>query len=94
MRRRVVMRYTPFISALSDKHGEARWSRRRFTLHHPGKRVKASDHDSVIVDCDCTPFVNRILVSTALEGREISYNCLSTFGHNGTAVPSRIASDQ
>ena len=47
-----MMRYAPFISALGDKHGEARRTRYRLALHHPGKRVKASDDDSVLVDYD------------------------------------------
>jgi hypothetical protein len=39
----MMVRYAPFTSALGDKHGEARWSRYRFALYHPGKCVKAGD---------------------------------------------------
>ena len=79
-----MMRYAPFTSALGNKHGEARWTRYRLALYHPGKRVKAGDDDSVIVDYDCAPFINRILVAGSFCGREISYDCLSSLGYNGT----------
>src|SRR5450759_3634794 len=80
----MMMRYAPFTSALGDKHGEARWTRYRFALYHPGKRVKAGDFDSVIVDYDCAPFVNRVFVARSFCGREISYDRLSSLGNNGT----------
>jgi hypothetical protein len=66
VRRRVMMPYTPFISALGDKHGEARWPRNWFAIDHPSKSVKTSDDDGILVDYDCAPFVNRILVAAAL----------------------------
>jgi hypothetical protein len=78
--RRMMMRYAPFTSALGDKHGEARWTRYRFALYHPGKRVKAGDFDSVIVDYDCAPFVNRVFVAGSFCGREISYDRLLRMG--------------
>jgi hypothetical protein len=53
----MMMRYAPFTSALCDQHGEARWAGSRFALYHPGKRVKASDDDSTIVDYDCAAFI-------------------------------------
>src|SRR6266498_789375 len=80
----MMMRYAPFTSALGDKHCEARWSRYRFAVHHPGKRVKAGELDSVIVDCDCTPFVNRVFVAGSFYGRKVGYNGLSPLGNNGT----------
>ena len=82
--RRMMMRYAPFISALGDKHGEARWTRHRLAIYHPGKRVKTSDFDRVIVDYDCAPFVNRVFVAGSFCGREIRYDRLSALGHNGT----------
>src|SRR6516165_3142404 len=80
----MMMRYAPFTSALCDQHGEARWARCRLTFYHSGKRVKAGDHDSSIVDYDCAPFVNRVLVAGSFCWREISYDRLSSLGHNGT----------
>ena len=44
------MRYTPFISALGDKHGKSRRPRNWFVIDHPGKSVKTGDYDRVIVD--------------------------------------------
>ena len=79
-----MMRYTPFTSTFGDEHGETRWTRYRFAVRHPGKRVKAGDLDSIIVDCDCAPFVNRILIAGSFRGRKILYYRLSSFGHNGT----------
>src|SRR5713226_2529891 len=79
----MMMRYAPSTSALGDKHREARWSRYRLALHHPGKRIKASDLDSLIVDYDCASFVNRVFVAGSFCGREISYDRLSPLGHNG-----------
>jgi hypothetical protein len=64
----MMMRYAPFATALRRQHGEARWSRYRFAVHHPGKRVKAGDLNSVIVDCDCAPFVNRVFVAGSFVG--------------------------
>jgi hypothetical protein len=66
MGRRMMMRYAPFISALGDEHGEARWPRNWLAVDYPSKGVKTGDHDGVIVDYDCTPFINRILVTAAL----------------------------
>src|SRR5664280_2174609 len=80
----MMMRYAPFTSALGDKHGEARWTRYRFALYHPGKRVKTSDFDGVIVDRDRAPFVNRVLVAGSFCGRKILYYRLSPFGHHWT----------
>src|SRR5665647_2604078 len=80
----MMMRDAPFTSALGDKHGEGRWTRHRFALYHPGKRVKASDCDGVIVDCDRAAFVNRVLVAGSFCGRKIFYYRLSPFGHNRT----------
>jgi len=80
----MMMRYAPYTSALGDKHGEARWTRYRLALHDPGKRVKAGDFDSLIVDYDCAPFVNRVFVAGSFCGREISYDRLSSLGYNGT----------
>ena len=82
MWRRMMMRYAPFISPLGDKHGEARWARNRFAIDHPSESVKASDHDGVIVDYDCAPFINRILVTGSFGGREISYDRLGPLGNN------------
>ena len=79
-----MMRYTPVTSALGDKHGEARRTRYRFALYHPGKRVKARDFDGAIVDWDCAPFVNRVLVAGSFCGRKILYYRLGPFGHNRT----------
>jgi hypothetical protein len=50
VRRRMMMRYAPFISTLGDKHGETRWGRNWFAIDHPSKSVKASDHDCATVD--------------------------------------------
>jgi len=80
----MMMRYAPFISTLGDKHSEARWTRYRLALYHPGKRVKASDFDGVIVDCDGAPFVNCVLIAGSFCGRKILYYRLSSFGHNRT----------
>jgi hypothetical protein len=80
----MMMRYAPFISALGNKHSEARWARHRLALYHPRKCVKASDHDSTIVDYDCVPFVNRVFVSGSFCGHEILYDRLSSLGDNGT----------
>jgi hypothetical protein len=83
VRRRMMMRYAPFTSALDEKHGEARWTWYRLALYHSGKGVKASNYDGVIVDYNCSPFVNRVLVACSLSGREILYDRLSPLGHNG-----------
>jgi hypothetical protein len=80
----MVMRYAPFTSALGDKHGEARWSRYCLAVYHSSKRVKAGNFDGAIVDYDCTPFINRILVAGSFCRREISYDRLSPLGNNGT----------
>jgi hypothetical protein len=73
----MMMRNAPFATALRRKHGEARWTRYRFAVHHPGKRVKAGDLNSVIVDCDCAPFVNRVFVAGSFCRRKIVYDRLS-----------------
>ena len=78
------MRYAPFVSTLGNKHREARWTRDCFALYHPGKRVKASDFDGGVVDCDGAPFVNCVLVAGSFGGRKILYYRLSSFGHNRT----------
>ena len=80
----MMMRYAPFTSALGDEHGEARWTRYCLPIYHSSKRVKAGDLDGAIVDYDCTPFINRILVAGSFRRREISYDCLSSLGNNGT----------
>ena len=49
----MMMRNTPFISALGDKHGKSRRPRNWFVIDHPGKSVKTGDDDRVIVDYDC-----------------------------------------
>jgi len=72
-----MMRYAPFISALGDKHGETRWARYQFAVDDPSKSVEASDHHGVIVDYDCVPFINRILVTGSFGGCEISHDRLS-----------------
>ena len=90
----MMMRYAPFASALRRKHGEARWTRYRFAVHHPGKRVEASDLNSVIVDRDCAPFVNRVFVAGSFCWREISYDRLSSLDITGLTVPRSIASGQ
>src|SRR5215469_7959829 len=77
MWRRMMMRYAPFIAALGDKHGETRWARNWFAIDHPSKSVKASDHDGVIIDNDCAPFINGIPVTGSFGGREISRDRLS-----------------
>ena len=79
-----MMRYAPFTSALGNKHGEARWTRYRFAVHHPGERVKAGDLNRVIVDCDCATFVNGVFVAGSFYGRKIGYDRLSPLGNNGT----------
>jgi len=89
-----MMRYAPPTSTLGDKHGEARWTRYRLALHHSGKRVKTGDFNSVIVDYDCAPFVNRVFVAGSFCGCEISYDRLSPLGNNGTDSSRRIASGQ
>ena len=100
MWRRMMMRYAPFLSPLGDKHGEARWARNRFAIDHPSESVKASDHDGVIVDYDCAPFINRILVTGSFGGREISYDRLGPLGNNradssekNCIVPIALADD-
>ena len=90
----MMMRYAPFISALGDKHSEARWPRHRLAIYHPRKRVKASDYDSTIVDYDRAPFVNRVLVAGSFCRREILYDRLRSLGHNGTDSSEKIASGQ
>jgi hypothetical protein len=80
----MMMRYAPFTSALGDKHSEARRTRYRFAFYHPGKRVKAGDFNGVIVDCDCAPFINRVLVAGSFCRRKIPYYLLSPFGDNRT----------
>src|SRR6516164_7283736 len=92
VRRRMMMRYAPFISALGDKHGESRWGLNWFAIDHPSKSVKASDHNCVIVDYDCAPFINCILVTGSFGGREISHNRLSPLGNNraNSAEKNRI----
>src|SRR5450759_1353502 len=80
----MMMRYAPFTSVFGDKHGETRWTRYRLALDHPGKRVKTGDYDSTIVDYDCSPFVNRVLVAGSFCGCEILYDRLSPLGHNRT----------
>src|SRR6516165_7764598 len=89
MRRRMMMCYAPFISALGDKHGESRWARNRFAIDHPGKSIKACDHNGAIVDDDCAPFINCILVTATFCGREISDNRLSSLGNNGADSPEK-----
>jgi hypothetical protein len=89
MWRRMMMRYAPFISALRDKHSESRWARNWLAIDHPSKSVKAGDHDCVIVDYDCAPFINRILVTGSFGGREISYDRLSPLGNNGADSPEK-----
>jgi hypothetical protein len=69
--RRMMMRYAPFTSAPCDKHSEARGTRYWLALYHPGKRVKAGDDDSSIVDYDCTPLINRVFVAGSFCWREI-----------------------
>jgi hypothetical protein len=80
----MMMSYAPFIAALRDQHGEARWTRHRLALCHPYKGVKAGDDDSSVVDYDCAPFVNRVLVTGSFYWREIGYDRLSSLGYNGT----------
>src|SRR5262252_3722788 len=58
MRRRMMMRYAPIISALGDKHGESRWARNRFAIDNASKSIKACDHNGAIVDDDCAPFID------------------------------------
>ncbi len=62
------MRYAPFISALGDKHGKSRRPRNWFVIDHPSKSVKTGDYDRVIVDYDCAPFINRILLPLPFKG--------------------------
>ena len=80
----MMMHYAPFTSALGDKHGETRWARNWFAIDYPSKSVEASDHDCIIVDYDCAPFINRILVAGSFCGREISYDRLSPLGNYRT----------
>src|SRR6516164_1414027 len=82
VRRRMMMRYAPFIPTLGDKHGETRWGRNRFAIDHPSKSVKTSDHYCVLVDYDCAPFINRIFVTGSFGGREISHDRLGPLGNH------------
>ena len=82
--RRMMMRYAPSFPRLVTSMVKRDGPGTGLPSHHPGKRVKAGDDDSVVVDYDCAPFVNRVLVAGSFCGREISYDCLSPFGNNGT----------
>jgi hypothetical protein len=85
----MMMRYAPFTSALDDKHGEARGTWYQFALYHSGKRVKASNNDSIIVDYNCAPFFNRVLVACSLNGREVLLGLQDRF-YNIPARPFRV----
>src|SRR6516225_9640479 len=82
VRRRMMMRYAPFIPTLGYKHGETRWGGNRFAIDHPSKSVKTSDHYCVLVDYDCAPFINRIFVTGSFGGREISHDRLGPLGNH------------
>ena len=78
------MRNAPFVSALGDEHGKARWPRYGFAVRHSRERVKPCDQNSVIADRDCAPFVDRILVACTLYGCEVGDDRLTSFGHHRT----------
>src|SRR5713226_1107240 len=63
MWRRMVMSYMPFSVAFYDQHSEARWCGHRLALLHPGKLVKASNHDSVVTQHDGPSFTDRVLIA-------------------------------
>ena len=85
------MRYAPFISALGDKHREARWARHCLALYHPRKRVKAGDYDSAIVDCDCAPFVNRVFIAGSFCIPGSRHNPKILWANDAKVVGDRIA---
>src|SRR5262245_51074540 len=66
MRRGVVMSDLPFAATFNDKHREARWCGYGFALPHPGKLVKAGNHDSVVAQHDGAPLPDRVLIAAAL----------------------------
>src|SRR5258708_17466538 len=76
------MRNAPFVSALGDEHGKARWPLYGFAVYHSRESIKPRDQNSVIADRDCAPFVDRILVACTLYGREVSDDRLTSFGHH------------
>jgi hypothetical protein len=55
-----MMRYTRLVTSMVNRDGPGTG------FDHAGKSVKTGDYDRVIVDYDCAPYINRILVAAAL----------------------------
>ena len=78
------MRNAPFVSALGDEQGKARWPLYGFAVYHSRERIKPRDQNSVIADRDCAPFVDRILVACTPYGCEVGDDRLTSFRHHRT----------
>ena len=63
----MVMSNTPLITAPNDEHGEARRSGHRLTILHPGKFVEPCNYHSIVIERDCAPIANDVLITTPLQ---------------------------